>query len=152
MRYMKGPQDPGEDSGDESSGAEDEAAPNLPLDLRVSIPEASLRYLLIHHLALSYQYTKMNAWIGKDRQYNEHGVEGTLAELSGAGLWTRSDSDCLQIEDMEGTGTAEELAEEEQAREQGEEQEGGVGDICIQVAAAHLGGADQAPIDVDETG
>jgi hypothetical protein len=34
----------------------------------------------------------MNAWIGKDGQYNEHGVEGTLAELSGAEQWTRSDT------------------------------------------------------------
>jgi hypothetical protein len=90
----------------------------------------------------------MNAWIEKDKVYNMQGVEGTLKELVGAGRWTRTDDDCLQIGDMEGTDTAEELAEEEQLREAQEEAEGGGGDVGVQVAAAHLGGGDLAPLDV----
>ena len=60
MNYMRGPLAEGEeDSGDSSSGAEEtEAAPVLAEALRVDIPRASLRYLLIHHLQLNYRYTK----------------------------------------------------------------------------------------------
>ena len=47
------------DSGDSSSGEEAGiSAPVLPEALRVKIPRASLRYLLIHHLKLNYRYTK----------------------------------------------------------------------------------------------
>jgi len=95
---------------------------------------------------------EMNAWIGKDRTYNENGVEGSLQELVGAERWTRTDGTCLQISDMEGTGTADELAEEEQAREEREEGEGGGGDVGVQVAAAHLGGGDNAPLEVQGEG
>ena len=94
----------------------------------------------------------MNAWIGKDRTYNENGVEGNLQELGGAERWTRTDGSCLQIFDMEGTGTADELAEEEQAREEKEEREGGGGDVGVQVAAAHLGGGDCTPLAVQGGG
>ena len=90
----------------------------------------------------------MNAWIGKDRTYNENGDEGGLQELGGAERWTRTDGSCLQIFDMEGTGTADGLAEEEQAREEREEGGGGGGDVGVQVAAAHLGGGNNAPLEV----
>ena len=47
------------DSGDSSYGEEAGiSAPVLPEALRVKIPRASLRYLLIHHLKLNYRYTK----------------------------------------------------------------------------------------------
>ena len=60
MKYMRGPPLAGEeDSGDDSSGEEEEEGqPQLPPNLQVDIPRASLRYLLIHHLQLSYEYTK----------------------------------------------------------------------------------------------
>jgi hypothetical protein len=89
---------------------------------------------------------EMNSWISKDKEHNQHGVEGTLGALVGAERWTNTGSDCLQIGDMEDTGTAVELAEEEQ-----EMQEGGLGvDLDVQVAAAQLGGNDHAPLDMPE--
>jgi hypothetical protein len=95
---------------------------------------------------------EMNSWIGKDKTYNENGVEGSLKELDGAERWTRTGDSCLQISDMEGTGTAEELAEEERAREEIEEEGGGGGDVGVQVAAAHLGGGDHAPLEAQGGG
>jgi len=51
--------------------------------------------------------------------HNKYGAEGALEELDGAERWTRSDGDCHQIDDIESTGTAEELTEEELSREEG---------------------------------
>jgi hypothetical protein len=60
MNYMRAPLAEGEkNSGDSLSGTEEtEAEPVLAEALRVDIPRASLRYLLIHHLQLNYRYTK----------------------------------------------------------------------------------------------
>ena len=62
-----------EDSGDSTSGAEEmEAAPVLAEALRVDIPRASLRYLLIHHLQLNYRYTKKKTIFGPGEAAPSH--------------------------------------------------------------------------------
>ena len=70
-------------------------------------------------------------------------AEGVMGSLEGAERWTESIEECLSIQDMEGVGTIEEdtAAEEPEtgaaaAREEAE--------TAVQVAAAHLGGADNA--------
>ena len=87
---------------------------------------------------------EMNKWISNDKKYtNDKGVSGVMGSLEGAERWTESVEEYLSIQDMEGVGTIEEdtAAEEPEtgaaaAREEAE--------TAVQVAAAHLGGADNA--------
>ena len=91
---------------------------------------------------------EMNRWISFDKECNGgKGVEGSLGALIGAENWTKSPATCLSIDDMDVEGVdghlADELTQEERdfaaARGATEEQESD-----IQVAAAHLGGQDNA--------
>ena len=73
-----------EDSGDSTSGAEEtEAAPVLAEALRVDIPRASLRYLLIHHLQLSYRYTKKKTTFS-DQVKRHHRIRKFMIEMDRA--------------------------------------------------------------------
>jgi hypothetical protein len=73
-----------EDSGDPSSGAEEmEAAPVLAEALRVDIPRASLRYLLIHHLQLNYRYTKKKTTFS-DPVKRHHRIRNFMIEMDRA--------------------------------------------------------------------
>ena len=87
----------------------------------------------------------MNAWIAR---YEEHaaskGVSGVLGKLEGEERWSRSLDTCLQIDDVDGTGTAEELAEEEPVETES--------DIEVQVAAWYIGGQDNAHLEDPEGG
>ena len=44
---------------------------------------------------------EINAWIGKDKVYNRDGVEGTLRDFVGVDLWTETDENCCDIDDMD---------------------------------------------------
>lgn len=85
MNYMRAPLAEGEeDSGDSTSGAEEtEAAPVLAEALRVDIPRASLRYLLIHHLQLNYRYTKKKTTFS-DPVKRHHRIRKFMIEMDRA--------------------------------------------------------------------
>jgi len=85
MNYMRAPLAEGqEDSGDSSSGAEEtEAAPVIAEALRVDIPRASLRYLLIHHLQLNYRYTKKKTTFS-DPVKRHHRIRKFMIEMDRA--------------------------------------------------------------------
>ena len=78
------------------------------------------------------------------------GVGGKLGELEGAERWTESSWDCLDIEDIEGLHTREEL----EAIESGIGAETDVNEekeddkMDVQVSAGALGGQDHAVLDV----
>ena len=91
---------------------------------------------------------EINGWLSQDTKYNTGDISGTVRDLVGAENWTSTKDDCLDIGDMEGVGYADELAAEEQAREEAEENEPEA-DMAVQVAAAHLGGQDNALVAAD---
>ena len=84
---------------------------------------------------------EINAWIGKDKVHNKDGVEGTLRDLVGADLWTETDENCCDIDDMEDDF-------DDRDREF-ERDNGGIDfdefEVEVQVAAAQLGGHDDPP-------
>ena len=96
MSYTRRPQAPEGDSGDDTSGFENKLAPKLPPALYVSIPEASLRYLLIHHLALSYQYTKKKATFTEPKKRHQR-ICKFIIELNRAGRSRAVDTNRRQL-------------------------------------------------------
>ena len=93
---------------------------------------------------------EMNEWISKDKLYtNQKGVCGNLGELEGAERWTQTSEDCLNIDDIEGIDTREELIDSEigigAKTEVNEEKEDDKMDV--QVSAGELGGQNHAVLD-----
>ena len=84
---------------------------------------------------------EINAWIGKDKVHNRDGVEGTSRDLLGADLWTETDENCCDIDDME-----DDLDDRDREFER---DNGGIDfdefEVEVQVAAAQLGGHDDPP-------
>jgi hypothetical protein len=81
--------------------------------------------------------------LGDIREINEKGRVGGMGSLEGAERWTESVNEFLPIQDMEGVGTIEEdtTAEEPETGAAATREEA---ETAVQVAAAHLGGADNA--------